>query len=264
VVDNQGRVVAWNRAIEELTGVRTEDMLGKGDFDYAIPFYGERRPSLIDLVRNWDESYKKTYPTLRRAENQLVSEETYHPLLGKKGIYLAAVARALYDSEGAPAGAIETVRDISERKKAEEELKKAKETAEEANRAKGEFLANMSHEIRTPMNSVIGMTSLMLATDLDREQQEFVETIRSSGDSLLTIINDILDFSKVEAGMLELELRPFNLRDCVESSLDLFSNQAARKGLELVNKIEEPTPVAINGDGARGIPVCQLPTIGRR
>ena len=133
----------------------------------------------------------------------------------------------------------------------QEELRKAKEAAETATHAKSEFLANMSHEIRTPMNAIIGMTSLLSDTSMTVQQREFVETIRTAGDTLLTIINDILDFSKIESGKLELEHTVFVLRDCIEEALDLLAPKASEKNIDLGYIIGEQTPAGIVGDVTR-------------
>jgi PAS domain S-box-containing protein len=157
----------------------------------------------------------------------------------------------LRDAAGQITGIVGISRDITERKRAEQELKSAKEAAEAGSEAKSLFLATMSHEIRTPMNGILGMTELVLDTELNVEQRDSLELVKFSAESLLTIINDILDFSKIEAGKLDLESIPFDLRESLGETMRALSFRAHKKGLELVCEVRPNVPEALFGDPGR-------------
>ncbi|VVB73037.1 Methanogenesis regulatory histidine kinase FilI [uncultured archaeon] len=250
VIDKEGKVIAWNRAIEAMTGIKASDMIGKGDYEYALPFYGTRRPILIDLVLRSDKEIERRYERIEDGGRALTGE-AYMPNMRGGAVYLVGSAAVLYDSAGNVFGAIESIRDITDRKIAEDQLRVAKEAAEAAARSKSEFLANMSHEIRTPLNAVLGLTGLLLSAELTDEQRDYVQTVQSSGNSLLSVINDILDYSKIEGGKMELERRPFDLRECIEVALNMVRANATEKGLQLNYFLDPRVPISIKGDVTR-------------
>lgn len=260
-----GIIQAFNRAAEEMLGYQAEEMIDhQSPAIFHDPAEIEARGKELSAEFGFTITGFEVFTT--KAKHNLPDEAvwTYIRKDGSRFSVLLAIT-ALRDLDGEITGFLGIANDISERLAAEaklnktlqelnaknQDLERATWDAEAANRAKSEFLAMMSHEIRTPMNGVIGMTDLLLSTDLTPRQQDYAETIRTSGDNLLIIIDDILDFSKIEAEKLELEAHLFNLRESVENLLELLSSKAIAKGLELAYYFAPETPELIWGDSTR-------------
>ena len=239
MMDPDGNVSYWNAAAERIFGYSAAEAVGTGLHELLAP-------------ARYLDAYTSAFPEFRQnGTGPLVGETFEMHALRKDGmeISVAISLSAVPLREGWYA--IGILRDVTDKKRAEEELLRAKEAAEEANRLKGEFLANMSHEIRTPMNGVIGMTELLMDTELTGEQREYVHTVKSSADSLMTIINDILDFSRIEARELDVESINFALRDSLGDIMQTFALQAGEKELELLYEVSSDVPDAVVGDPGR-------------
>lgn len=234
--DREGRYLLVSDVLAAASGHTPAEMIGRR----AAELFASDLVDVIDendrQVIEQGQSYAGEWRLLDRDGNEQWFDGSRTPVVDESGVIIGQLGMA---------------RNVNERKRAEAALLQAKEAAESADRAKSAFLAMMSHEIRTPLNAVIGMTSLLLDSDLSDEQREFVDTIRMSGNALLALINDILDISRIEAGQVVLEERPFSLIDCLNEALSLVMHQAQRKRLALRDRIVPGLPALLYGDPTR-------------
>ncbi len=240
VKDGRGRYLYANPARLQALGLATvAEILGQTDAEYL----SEEQAILIQQVE------QRIFATGQSVENH---EELLAKSDAEQGERCFLISRMpLLDAAGQVAGLLGFGKEITEMKQAQRQVEMAKAEAEAANLAKSLFLANMSHELRTPLNAIIGMTGLLLESSLTNEQEEFLNIVQTSGDTLITLINDILDLNKIEAGKLELETMPLDLRSIIEDSLDLVAARASAKRLDLAYIIEDGTPGTVLGDPTR-------------
>ncbi|GAB4406253.1 MAG: hypothetical protein OHK0039_07880 [Bacteroidia bacterium] len=237
ITDATGYTQWVNEGFERITGYTLAEMAGK-------------KPGRILQGPDTDTATVARI-NAHLAAGQPVMEEILNYHRDGTAYWIRLTISPVRNAEGIIEKFIAIEDDITASKRIEQQLRDAKDAAEAAAVAKSDFLANMSHEIRTPMNAVIGMTGLLLTSELTEEQRDYVETIRISGDNLLTIINDILDFSKIDAGKMELEEQHFDLYACLEDVMDLLSTKASQKGLELLCEIDPEVPQFVVGDTTR-------------
>ena len=238
VKDRAGRFILANEALITSLGVDSNaDLVGKTDYDFSPPEHACEYVADDQIV-------------MRSGDSLLDVEETARGTDGNDVCLLMSKV-PLRDESGNVWGLVGIGRNITRRKEAQEELQQAMETANEANQAKSAFLANMSHEIRTPMNAIIGMTDLVMGTELEPSQREFLSIVKQSGQSLMAVIDDILDFSKIEAGKLDLDATHFDLRNELGDTMKSMSFRAHEKHLELAFRVEPNVPSMLYGDAGR-------------
>jgi PAS domain S-box-containing protein len=233
-LDSSGIIQSWNTGAERIKGYKAEEIIGQ----HFSKFYTQE-----DIkARKCDFELKEA------SEKGRFEDEDWRVKKDGSRFWANVIITALRNKAGEIVGFSKITRDLSERKKMEDELRESKEEALLASRMKSDFLATMSHEIRTPMNGILGMTEIALHTKLTDDQRRYLELVQTSGRALLTTINDILDFSKIEAGKMELDPVNFKFRDAISEIMQAFSQRATEKTLELVYQINPDVPDYVVGD----------------